>query len=251
LIKAALVSYALLLCAVWIFYPEFTACSKESLWCSIAYWATVSAGTIGTFVIVTVTSIFYAVNQSTALEKAKTFFRSFFVLGGMLTAFAFLNEHVIKSVARLSRPSHSYIIRQTHSSVNIDSLYTVDEKERKAYFQELIVSDTTSFRLIDQRILDHWVDESGYSFPSGHSFNAYLLGSILAFSIYQGKKGNLKLLAFIPMLWAFLVAVSRVAVGAHTALDVSVGAGMGLLFAFTLLRITATRRLLIPKEILS
>ncbi len=130
----------------------------------------------------------------------------------------------------------------------MDSLYRVDENIREKYFQELIISDTTSFKMVDQRILDHWVDESGYSFPSGHSFNAYLLATILAFSIYQDKRGNLRLLAFTPMLWAFLVALSRVAVGAHTALDVSVGAGMGLLFAFTLLRIKATRRLLIPKE---
>lgn len=213
----------------------------------MAYWASVSAGKTGTFIIVVITTILYAINQPSSREKAKTFFQSFLVLGGMLTAFAFLNEHVIKSMAKLSRPSHSYIIKQTKSVVNMDSLYMVDANVREKYFQELIISDTTSFRLIDQRILDHWVDESGYSFPSGHSFNAYLLGTILAFSVYQGKTGSLKLFAFIPLLWAFLVAVSRVAVGAHTALDVSVGAAMGLLFAFTLLRISATKNLLIPK----
>lgn len=238
----------LLLGAVWLFYPEFTATSKNSLWSSAAYWATVSAGKTGTLIIVVITSLLYAISQSTVKEKVKIFVQSFLVLGGLLTAFAFLNEHLLKPIAKFSRPSHSYMISQTNSSMNLDSLYALDEQERESYFQGLISGDTIGLKAIDQRILNHWVEESGYSFPSGHSFNAYLLGCILAFSIYYERHRKLWLLAILPLSWAFLVALSRVAVGAHTAVDVSVGAGMGLLIAFVLLGIKATRKLLIPEN---
>jgi phosphatidylglycerophosphatase B len=131
--------------------------------------------------------------------------------------------------------------------MTLDSLYTL-RIARESLFEGLITSDTLYLKQIDQRVLDHWVEESGFSFPSGHSFNAYLLGTILAFGIYGEKERKWRFLALIPLSWAFLVALSRVALGAHTATDVSAGAGIGLLLAFALLGISATRSLLIPKK---
>jgi len=239
----------MLLGAVWIFYPEFTACAIDSGWCSVAYWATLSAGKTGTLLIVFFASVVYAARQSSPKRKAKIFTQLFLVLGGLLAGFAFLNEHVVKPVVKLSRPSHSYMIKQTKSIMTLDSLYTLEESQRKAYLKGLITSDTLYLKQIDQRVLNHWVDEAGFSFPSGHSFNAYLLGTILAFGIYEEKQRKWRLLALMPLSWALLVALSRVALGAHTAADVSAGAGIGLLLAFTLLGITATRKLLVPKTI--
>ena len=240
--------YALLLCAVWFFYPEFTACEKDSVWCSMAYWLTQSAGKIGTFLIVVITSTLYAVNEASTKEKAKIFLKSFLALAILLSTFASLNEHLVKPAIRLARPSHTFIINQTHSHASLDSLYGLEEGKRKAFFQELIASDTLNFKRIDLRILNHWVEEAGYSFPSGHSFNAFLLASILAFGIYRVGQGKVKYLYFLPLVWACLVALSRVAVGSHSAMDVTVGAGMGLLVSHVLLSIAVTRNLIIPKK---
>jgi len=52
----------------------------------------------------------------------------------------------------------------------------------------------------------------------------------------------------IPLVWASLVALSRVAVGAHSALDVSVGSAMGLILAYSLMSFRFTRELIIPKK---
>lgn len=243
-----LIFYALLLGAVWVFYPEFTAVAKDSIWSSIAYWSTMSAGKTGTLIIVATTSILYAIKGSSAKERIRIAIQSFLVIGGLLTGFALLNEHVIKTAVKRSRPSHTFIIRQTGSTASLDSLYSLAEARRKVFFHDLIASDTVHFKAIDQRILDHWVDESGYSFPSGHSFNAFLLAGILASGIYQAGKKSSYAFCTILLLWAGLVAVSRVAVGAHSALDVTVGAGMGLLFSQVLLRLPITRKILSPKR---
>lgn len=235
--------------AVWFFYPDFTACSKDSIWCASAYWATQSAGKFGTLGVVLVTSTFYATRFQGRRKKILIFLRSFLILSGLLATFAFVNEHVIKPAAGFARPSHAFILKQTKSNVNLDSLYRLTEINRRAYFKNVLDSDTVNFKSIDKRILDHWVEEAGYSFPSGHSFNAFLLASILAFSIYQSEHRKMKYLYFLPLLWALLVALSRVAVGAHSPLDVSFGAAMGLIISHLLLSNRLTRDLIIPKRI--
>lgn len=169
-------------------------------------------------------------------------------MSGLLATFAFLNEHLVKPAAGLARPSHAYIIKQTNSTANLDSLYTLTEHSRRAFFKNILDTDTVNFKGIDARILDHWVEESGYSFPSGHSFNAFLLASILAFSIYKSEHRKMKYLYFLPLVWALIVALSRVAVGAHSSLDVSVGAAIGLIISHLMLSIRLTRDLIIPKR---
>jgi len=155
------------------------------------YWATQSAGKYGTVAIVLVTSNFFAARFQSKRMKVLTFLRSLLVLCGLLATLAFLNEHVVKPAAGFVRPSHTYIINQTNSNVSLDSLYLLTNLDRKAYFRNILDSDTVHFRKIDGRILDHWVDEAGYSFPSGHSFNAFLLASILAFSMYHSNHRKL------------------------------------------------------------
>jgi phosphatidylglycerophosphatase B len=198
--------------------------------------------------IVVAASILFAVPQLSAKGKTLIFVRSFAVLAVVLSTFAYLNEHLIKPSIRVSRPSHTYIIKQSKAKVKLDSIYMLAEIPRKTFFHDLVASDTVNFKDIDQRILDHWVEEAGYSFPSGHSFNAFLLAGILAFAIYQSDNKKVKVLFVFPLMWAALVALSRVAVGAHSPLDVSIGGGMGLLLSFTLVSLPFTRDLLIPKK---
>jgi len=248
LFKISILVYALLLFAVWIFYPEFTACSRDSIWCTICYWATESAGRIGTFYVVIGACALFAAGQPTARGKALIFIRSLLTIIVVLSSFAYVNEHAIKPSIRASRPSHTYIVRQARSNAKLDSIYSLAENNKRIFFRGLVSADTTTFGSIDPRILDHWVEETGYSFPSGHSFNAFLLAGIIAFGIYQIVPKNRRYLCTIPLLWAALVALSRVAVGAHTAWDVSVGSAMGLVLAYSLMSFRFTRDLIIPKK---
>jgi phosphatidylglycerophosphatase B len=247
-LKISIFVYALLLCAVWLFYPEFTACPKDSLWCTICYWTTESAGRIGTFYVVVAACVLFASGQPTARGKALIFIRSMLTLIVLLSSFAYLNEHAIKTSVRASRPSHSYIVKQTPFNEKLDSIYTLAETDKRIFFKRLISADTITFSSIDPRVLNHWVEETGYSFPSGHSFNAFLLAGIVAFAIYQRVPKSRRVLCLIPLLWASLVALSRVAMGAHTAWDVSVGSAMGLVLAYSLMSFRFTRELIISKK---
>lgn len=218
------------------------------MWCIICYWATQSAGRIGTFYVVLGACVLFAAGQPTARGKALIFIRSLLTLIVVLSLFAYVNEHAIKPSIRASRPSHTYIVDHTKSNARLDSIYLLAETNKRKFFQGLISAEPITFENIDPRILDHWAEETGYSFPSGHSFNAFLLAGIIAFGIYQMVPKNRRILSAIPLLWASLVALSRVAVGAHTAWDVSVGSAMGLILAYSLMSFRFTRDLIVPKR---
>lgn len=248
ILKAALPFYGCLQFIVWFLNPEFTACSKNSAWCAIAYWTTESAGRFGTAIIILIASIAFAVRASALKEGVVNFFRTFVMLSGILSVFALINEHGVKPVLQVPRPSHQYIMTQSKSEARLDSLYTLSASDRRAFFKKLIDADTVSYKNSDERILNHWLEEAGYSFPSGHSFNAFLMAGILSFFIYHLANRKIRWLYVIPFAWAVMVAVSRVAVGAHTALDVSIGSAIGLSISQALLYFPGIRRLLIPDK---
>jgi len=238
----------MLVCAVWLFYPEFSACSRDSLWCTFCYWTTHSAGRIGTIYVLLAGCIFFAIGQPTARGKALIFIRSLLALVVILSSFAYLNEHLIKTTTRVARPSHTFMVKNTKFNSKLDSIYNLTDYNKRAFFKQVITSDTITFKAIDERILNHWVEEMGYSFPSGHSFNAFLLAGIIAFGIFQNTPKRRRWLCVIPLVWASLVALSRVAVGAHSALDVSVGSAMGLILSYSLMSFRITRELIIPRK---
>ncbi len=159
-----------------------------------------------------------------------------------------MNEYVTKPSLRLSRPSHNFIIKKANIPNQLDSIYRLTVVQRQAYFENLLKINEVSFQEIDPRVLAHWIDEAGYSFPSGHSFNAFLLASIMAFSLYHVQNKFIRRLYFVPYFWAAAVAISRVAIGAHSPLDVSAGAALGILVSHLFIYFDATRRLIIYKK---
>ncbi len=178
-----------------------------------------------------------------------TFIKATLSLVLFFLALAVLNERYTKHFLKLQRPSHRLMLAKTGRSNEIDSLYLLDKESRKLYFEKLTVSNPKSFEGFDKNIVAHWVEEAGFSFPSGHTFNAFLFAMILGYAIwFTRSKPRWRTWFILPFVWAFLVGVSRVAVGAHSALDVSVGAALGVLIGGFFLKIDITRYWLTRKK---
>ncbi len=162
---------------------------------------------------------------------------------------AFINERYTKPILKSQRPSHLYMLNQTGLSSTIDSLYELDKNARKEFFEILLRTHPLEFKQIDPEIQAHWVNEAGFSFPSGHTFNAFSFAMILAYAIYFNRSfPKLSKLFFIPFAWALLVGISRVAMGAHTAFDVTAGATLGIVLGSVFLYIDRTRHWLTRKD---
>lgn len=195
------------------------------------------------------TGFCYTLSEKSLQKKTVIFFKSIISLSIFFGALALVNERYTKPILKSQRPSHVFMLIQTNRIQSIDSLYQLSKNERKAYFANLIASNPLSFKEVDPDIQEHWIKEAGFSFPSGHSFNAFLFAMILAYAIYFNRsRPHLKNLFFVPFVWAVMVAVSRVAVGAHSAFDVSVGATLGIFTGAVFLYIDFSRRWLTRKN---
>ena len=166
----------------------------------------------------------------------------------MISFFALLNEFVIKDIAQIGRPSHNYIYKYAPHQIGLNKFYELPVLERQIVLRNM--NDNSPFlqKKINKKVLAHWVEEAGYSFPSGHGFNAFLLATVLAFSIKCSRKLHFRKYFFIPFIWATATAISRVALGAHAPIDVSFGAAMGIAMAAILLYFETSRNIILHRH---
>jgi phosphatidylglycerophosphatase B len=247
-IQISLPAYALMLILVWLIVPGFNGCSPGSLWCLTMYGITQSGGWAGSLIIVLVISAAFASIPLHPRGRIVMFVRTLLSLTIVLGSFAKLNEALLKSTFAISRPSHQFILRESQSRANLDSIYLLVVPERRLFFKKVVDSDTLHFKSIDQRIIAHWIDEAGYSMPSGHTFNAFLLASMLTFSLFELSQRRITVWLFLPMIWAALVGLSRVTLGVHTPLDVTIGGALGLIVSHGLLAVPSLNHLLVPRR---
>lgn len=245
IIYVSIFIYAALVSMVWLLPLPFSASAPQSIWTNIAFSLTTSASPYASLVIFTAMALYYTFGKKPYKEKIKKFIVSLLALIIVFGIAAWLNENYIKPSYKFPRPSHQYMLLTSHSTASIDSLYTLNKDARKQFFGKNMRENTALFKQVDPKIQSHWIDEAGFSFPSGHTFNAFLLAMVLGYAIHNNNYvSKWKNLFVIPFIWALLVALSRVAIGAHTALDVSGGAAMGILLGLSLLYNHKTRSFL-------
>ena len=223
--------------------------APHSIWGDIAFGFTTSGGPIGFFILLILTGVFYTLSEQTIKRKLIVFAKTILSLTFIFGVLGWINEHYTKPIMKLQRPSHVYMLKQTNCIDKIDTLYELSKKERCAYFSELIKNNQKQFEQIDHKIQEHWIVEAGFSFPSGHTFNAFLFAMMISYALYFNKKNpKWKKFYFVPFIWALGVAISRVAMGAHTALDVSAGAGLGIFLGSIFLYFDHTRHWLTRRQ---
>jgi phosphatidylglycerophosphatase B len=247
-VRVGLVFYAILLLVIWLTPVEFTAVKINSFKCDLAYAITNSGGKYHVILITIITAFIFAFRSKVNLHIAIKFLKQFSILFLMLTIFALLNEFVIKDIAKYTRPSHAFVFEHVTETISIDKFYDLKLADRQIQLKQMIDSSKFLQENIDQKVLSHWVEEAGYSFPSGHTFNAFLLSTVLAFSIKRSRKLHLNKYYFVPFIWATAIGISRVALGAHAPIDVTFGGAMGIFFGAILLYFETTRNIILHKH---
>ena len=73
------------------------------------------------------------------------------------------------------------------------------------------------------------LDSNYNAFPSGHSADAFVSGVFLYYLLKQSKYAGYR---FVPLIYAFCIAASRVIVSAHYPSDVAGGMAIGIMGAW-------------------
>ncbi|GGK85838.1 phosphatase PAP2 family protein [Rufibacter glacialis] len=226
-------SWLLMVLLVWLLPVSFSGYLQHDPDTLFWYALSESGGVYGTPVLGVLLCLLVAKRQAGLKLRVQSFTVAFLFLLATLGSMALLNEYVIKPLAHVPRPSHQFLLGPKGEEASLlDTFYLQDAPSRRAYLAEFLKKEPEKYAQISPLVLEHWVNEAGYSFPSGHSQNAFLLGSLLTMWLgLQVPRRHRPWLA-LPLVWAVLVCLSRVALGVHSELDVTLGSGVGLLLAY-------------------
>lgn len=135
-----------------------------------------------------------------------------------ILAFAILFGQAIKSVAKSyfgeSRPFVLWM--EDQFSVDDDYFYSLPRDDRERIIEEHV----EPFTDVPNWLGEHWQDETGYSFPSGHTLFA-TTWAFLALVLLNFQRHAIIISCFV--VWAVFIEMSRLSLGMHHPADLIVG----------------------------
>lgn len=140
------------------------------------------------------------------------------VLIGILLVGAILTGQMIKAVIKSqtaeSRPYVLWMNKQYQLSD--DKFYSLAKSEKKQLIDQLL----TNSNIIPTWLRQHWQNETGYSFPSGHTLFA-VTWAFLAVTLLGFKRHYI--VVYMLIIWALLIEISRLCLGMHSPIDLLCG----------------------------
>lgn len=122
----------------------------------------------------------------------------------------------VKEIAQVPRP---YVVALHQENIPqslgypANSFYAQDKDTKIALIQERAFNTDTQF------LVDYHKDELGYSFPSGHTIFAAAWVFLLAGLWHQQARVGLMIFQAGLIVWAMIMAYSRVRLGMHYPID--------------------------------
>jgi phosphatidylglycerophosphatase B len=205
-----------------------------------AYWVAESGGVFGIPVLGAV-MIALLISRPGVSRKQRTreALVVALVLGAVLGGGAYLNEHLVKPAFKVPRPNILELAERPPDApalgMSAEAFYALPDKARSDHLEGVLTPGAG----LHERVRAHWIAETGYSFPSGHSFSAMTFATFfLAMGLSYFAKGRLWVFHLL-VLWAVAVCFSRPILRVHSPTDVCVGALQGIvagILAFLLAR---------------
>jgi len=165
---------------------------------------------------------------------------------------AWLNEHILKENLKYPRPNIEYLAGQNGNGplgMTAMEFYqgsasgTRTKSQRSEILQRLLNQNPPPVDL-SAGVRNHWINETGYSFPSGHSFAAMFFASFFLALGLSSLTGWRKYILYLLIPWAIAVCYSRLILRVHTPLDITIGGLEGLVLGtggFLLFRFLITQ----------
>jgi phosphatidylglycerophosphatase B len=234
-----LVTYALL--PVTFLFPILDStrepyCDLTSGVATASYWTTQSGGRIGAPIIGVLMLVLLITRHGIsggrrALEATLIVTVVAIIAGGGAT----LNENGVKEALKVPRPNIVYLAGTDGAGplgMSSEEFYgRGDKKARSELLRKTMETEPPPVKL-RPAIRDHWIEETGYSFPSGHAFTAMFFATFfLATGVSYVSTPRLRLFCLL-LPWAVAVCYSRLILRVHTPTDITVGGLEGLVLGF-------------------
>ncbi len=242
-----LVAIAVLSLIVFLLPVAFSACDASGLTCKMWFYLSASADVYGTGIIALILGLVLMVNLPGIKTKLRIVFLNFVLICSCLGILASLNEYVIKPLTHVARPSEEYLSNASRKIIVLPDLFSKHGDAKNNYIADQIQKNIQKLKGIPDDVLKSWIADAGYSFPSGHSQNAFLLGTILCYLMVELLPERRKWMAALPFIWSIMVCLSRVALGVHSKWDVTAGALSGTILALIFVSLGIYERIYFKK----
>ncbi|MBL8007538.1 MAG: phosphatase PAP2 family protein [Ignavibacteria bacterium] len=140
-----------------------------------------------------------------------------------------ITEYILKDIYKKPRPYYHILSEKGYLRNGSQTFITMPYGERKKYLRENINLNDEKLSDVYSPVLNDWIYEAGFSFPSGHAHISFFWGTVISFFIFFMLKKKYKSLFIIPYIWSVLVCISRVVTGFHYSADVIAGSVTGAL----------------------
>ena len=209
-----------LLPALWLRFPL----PPDSALVELAWWVSLSGSKYG---IPLVGLLLLLVLRPGRRELPRLVLPALLFLG----VGAAFNEHLLKPWLNQPRPDIRWLASPASGPVlpeGAEAFYRLPDKTARS--RRLAHRLAVAGPALPPRVAEHWIEETGFSFPSGHAFaSAALAGWFTLWVLCLGRRSWL-----LPLLvaWSLSVAWSRLVLGVHRPEDVLTGAAQGVLLAW-------------------
>ncbi|MGL4712408.1 MAG: phosphatase PAP2 family protein [Shewanella sp.] len=182
----------------------------------------------------------------------KPLFISLFFAIGLSQVISFGLNHTLKSYFKEPRPNLVFLAKHTSLTAEpllIEAFYSQDKPARSHAIANALDNLAIAEPAITlaPRIHQHWQNEVGYSFPSGHTIFAATL--VLTASYYLLLAG-LPMFSMLLLGWGLLMGLSRMLLGMHWPQDVLFSTFLaGIISGLSVLIVSKIQALILKKTI--
>lgn len=142
---------------------------------------------------------------------------------------AIINEHAVKPLLNSPRPNIAELSTRGLLPESPDAFYSLPDKAQRSEKLRRTLAEAESSLPMLPSVREHWINETGFSFPSGHSTAAMLVASFFFCMALAVTRGRRSLLLFALLPWALAVCYARPVLRVHRPIDITVGALQGIL----------------------
>ncbi|MBI1903558.1 MAG: phosphatase PAP2 family protein [Planctomycetia bacterium] len=151
-----------------------------------------------------------------------------------------LNEHGIKAVVGVPRPNIQQLAKAGALGMSPQEFYNLPGKAPQRDYLRARLNDPTFDAVpLNDLVRSHWIEETGFSFPSSHSLASMGIAAFfLAFALSCRCSGR-RAAGALLVVWAVAVCLSRPVLRVHSTADICFGALEGVVLglgAFVLVR---------------
>jgi membrane-associated phospholipid phosphatase len=214
-----------------------------------AYWVAQSAGTTGAPLVgLVLTAVLVSRPGIPGKQRALEICVIGLALAALWGAGAYVNEHVVKPAFAVPRPNILELAREPPEGpalkMSAEAFYALpDKRTRTEYLRGVLTPEVR----LHERVREHWLAETGYSFPSGHSFSAMLCATFFLAMGLSHFSGRRLWVFYLLVPWAVAVCFSRPILRVHSPTDICAGGLEGIVAAtLTFLLVRATLAVLRP-----